>query len=187
MDSRPTSTSTGSAVVRPARLEDGDALTRIDDATWNEAVSPAPRPPSGRRFFDGRTTPADVLVAEAEGVVAGYVSLGRATPVPASDHVVVITGLAVDPALQGRGVGRALVEAAVADATRRGARRITLRVLAPNEPARALYASCGFTVEGVLRGEFRLGDRYVDDVLMARALGGRESGRAVASSGAAVS
>ena len=33
-------------------------------------------------------------------------------------------------------------------------------------PAR-LYESCGFTVEGVLREEFFLGERYVNDVLMA--------------------
>ena len=33
--------------------------------------------------------------------------------------------------------------------------------------ARRLYESCGFTAEGVLREEFFLGGRYVDDVLMA--------------------
>ncbi len=44
---------------------------------------------------------------------------------------------------------------------------MTLRVLAPNAPARRLYEACGFAVEGVLRQEFRLNDGYVDDVLMA--------------------
>jgi RimJ/RimL family protein N-acetyltransferase len=41
-------------------------------------------------------------------------------------------------------------------------------VLGPNAAARALYESCGFTVEGVLREEFLLDGQYVDDVLMAR-------------------
>jgi len=35
---------------------------------------------------------------------------------------------------------------------------------------RRLYESCGFVVEGVLRGEFHVDGRDVDDVLMARAL-----------------
>ncbi|WP_434091545.1 GNAT family N-acetyltransferase, partial [Streptomyces anulatus] len=54
---------------------------------------------------------------------------------------------------------------------RQGANRITLRVLAHNDPARALYASEGFAVEGVFPGEFFLNGRYVDDVCMGRSLG----------------
>lgn len=183
MGSRPTSASTRSILVRAARPDDGGTLERIDRATWTEAVTPAPPPPPGSRFLGQRYAPDDVLVAELGGTVAGYVLLGRATPLPASDHVLAIAGLAVDPALQGRGVGRALVEAAVAEATRRGARRLTLRVLGPNVPARRLYAACGFAVVGVLRGEFSLGGVDVDDVLMARRL----DGAGLAPSGAAVS
>jgi hypothetical protein len=51
-----------------------------------------------------------------------------------------------------------------------GARKLTLRVLGSNVRARRLYESCGFLVEGVLRAEFFLGGRYVDDVLMTRIL-----------------
>jgi len=41
---------------------------------------------------------------------------------------------------------------------------------AGNAPARALYTAAGFVEEGILRGEFHLEGRDVDDVLMARAL-----------------
>jgi ribosomal protein S18 acetylase RimI-like enzyme len=156
--------------IRPAKPDDDAALAAIDRATWSEITSPAPPPPPDRTFFDGRCSPEDVIVAELDGRVAGYVQLARPTPVPAGDHVLQIAGLAVDPGAQGRGVGRALVEAAAAEATRRGARRLTLRVLGENEPARRLYAACGFVVEGVLSGEFHLGGVDVDDVLMARRL-----------------
>ena len=78
--------------------------------------------------------------------------------------------LAVDPAARGRGIGEMLLEAAVAEAARRGARKLTLRVLAGNAPARRLYEWAGFTVEGVLKDEFLIEGRYVDDVLMARFL-----------------
>ena len=59
-----------------------------------------------------------------------------------------------------------LVLAALEEARRRGARSVTLRILAPNGAARRLYERCGFHVQGVLREEFLLRGRYVDDVLM---------------------
>jgi GNAT superfamily N-acetyltransferase len=45
------------------------------------------------------------------------------------------------------GLGRALVEAAVGRAERRGCRRVELDVNEDNEAARALYEACGFTFE----------------------------------------
>jgi len=143
---------------------------RIDRATWSTTSSPSPPPADGAPFFGTRTRPHDVLVATVDGAIAGYISIRPPTELPASSHVQHVTGLAVDPALQGRGVGEALLEAAAAEAARRGARRLTLRVLAPNAPARRLYERCGFVVEGVLRGEFHLDGEDVDDVLMARTL-----------------
>jgi ribosomal protein S18 acetylase RimI-like enzyme len=156
--------------IRRAGARDDAALAALDEVTWSPLASPAPPPPPGRPFFDGRSDPADVLVAEAGDAIAGYVAIGPPTPVASNAHVLMVRGLAVDPAWRGRGIGRRLVDAAVAEAERRGARRLTLRVLAPNAAARALYEAAGFVVEGVLREEFLLDDRYVDDVLMARAL-----------------
>ena len=68
------------------------------------------------------------------------------------------------------GAGRHLVEAAVEEARKRGARKLSLRVLGGNTAARRLYEACGFVVEGILRDQFLLGDRYVDDIFMARYL-----------------
>jgi ribosomal protein S18 acetylase RimI-like enzyme len=158
------------ATVRPATPGDEAALAALDELTWSWLSSPGPAPPSGTPFFDARTQPEDVLVADAGGTVAGYVRIGHPTSVPSNRHVVAITGIAVDPARRGAGIGRALVDAAAREAAARGARRLTLRVLAPNAPARALYERAGFVVEGVLREEFHLDGRYVDDVLMARDL-----------------
>ena len=47
---------------------------------------------------------------------------------------------------------------------------MSLRVLGSNAVARRLYARCGFVEEGVLRDEFVLDGRFVDDVFMARFL-----------------
>ncbi|GAB1335248.1 GNAT family N-acetyltransferase [Streptomyces sp. E-15] len=157
--------------IRPARPDDDAELSALDRATWStlHAVTPRPEPPY-QPFFDERHLPADHLVAEADGRLLGYVRLARATPLAANAHVLAIQGFAVAEEARGRGVGRALIRAAVEEARGRGARRLTLRVLGHNAPARALYASEGFAVEGVLPGEFHLDGADVDDVLMGRSL-----------------
>ena len=154
------------ANLRAARTEDHAVLRQIDRETWSSRVSPAPAPAADTPFF-GRADPAEVLVAEVEGRVVGYVTVQQALPIPSHEHVLEIGGLAVSQAHQGQGVARALIEEAKVQARRRGAHKLTLRVLGPNAPARRLYASCGFRVEGTLTAEFLLDGTYVDDVLMA--------------------
>ena len=156
--------------VRTATPGDDEALQLIDQQTWTAAVSPAEIPAAGTPFLDDRTSPDDVLVAEVDGEVAGYVVLRRDSPMPSHAHVLKIGGLAVGPGHQRQGIGDLLVNAAVEEARRRGARKLSLRVLGSNPGARRLYERCGFVVEGVLREEFRLDGAFVDDVMMARHL-----------------
>jgi ribosomal protein S18 acetylase RimI-like enzyme len=152
--------------IRRARLEDDAALQAVDVATWSWLVAPAGPPDPAAPFFGEGADHGEVLVAELDRVV-GYVRLRHPSPLPAGRHVLQINGIGVDPAYQRRGIARALIDAAIEEARDRGARRLTLRVFAPNTAARALYEAAGFEVEGVLRGEFFLDGAYVDDVLMA--------------------
>lgn len=180
--------------VRSAVSADDDELAELDRSTWStlHAVLPRPLPPYDP-FFGERNPPDDFLVAEARARaesetetemaetemeaaggrarIAGYIRLVPPTPLAANAHVRQIRGLAVAGWARGAGVGRTLVRAAFTEARRQGANRITLRVLGHNTPARALYASEGFAVEGVLPGEFFLNGRYVDDICMGRSLG----------------
>ncbi|MEW1696035.1 MULTISPECIES: GNAT family N-acetyltransferase [unclassified Streptomyces] len=160
-------------LIRAAAPEDDDALAGLDRVTWSplHAVLPAPVPPYGP-FFDERHRPEDYLVAERAGVVVGYVRAAPPTPLAATAHVRQIQGLVVAGSARGQGVARALLRAAMDRARADGAVRMTLRVLGHNAPARALYASEGFAVEGVLPGELFVGGAYVDDVLMGRSLTG---------------
>jgi ribosomal protein S18 acetylase RimI-like enzyme len=164
-------------VIRPATADDDAALRALDAATWAWWVTPGPDRPPGKPFFGVGEVPADVLVAEEGGEIVGYVALGPPTRLESNRHVMGVRGLAVAPDHQSRGIGRTLLEAAAAEAGARGARRLRLRVLSANTGARALYESCGFVVEGVLRDEFLLDGRYVDDVLMARDLTGEGPAR----------
>jgi RimJ/RimL family protein N-acetyltransferase len=157
--------------IRHATPDDEDGLGRLDRAAWStlHAVQPRPRPPY-EPFYSERFGPRDHLVAELGGRIAGYVRLGFPTPLACNAHVRQILGFVVAEDARGTGVGRALLRAVQEEARRQGARRITLRVLGHNTPARRLYESEGFVVEGVLREEFLLDGTYVDDVLMGRPL-----------------
>ncbi|MGW5029112.1 N-acetyltransferase family protein, partial [Streptomyces albidoflavus] len=132
-------------LIRPARHGDGAALARIDFATWSplHAVTERPKAPADP-FFDGHRDPREHLVAEEDGELLGYAVVRCPVPLPAFAHVRQIQGLAVREEARGRGVARALLRACVAEARAQDARRLTLRVLGHNAPARALYASEGF-------------------------------------------
>jgi ribosomal protein S18 acetylase RimI-like enzyme len=153
--------------IRHATLDDEETLGRLDRITWSplHSVQPRPRPPY-EPFYNERFGPRDHLVAELDGTVVGYVRLAYPTPLACNSHVRQIQGLAVAEEARGTGVGRALLRAVREEARRQGARRLTLRVLGHNTPARRLYETEGFVVEGVLPGEFLLEGAYVDDVLM---------------------
>ena len=155
--------------IRPAVEADGERLVEIDRLTWSPTFTPRPGPPeAGDVFWNERSTPENVLVAELAGQIVGYVKIQHPTPFPASEHVWYCSGLAVEPGSQRMGVGRALMEAVIEEARSRGGRRLTLGVFAPNEAARALYEELGFVVEGIQRAEFRIGeDQYVDDYMLA--------------------
>ncbi|MFP3990849.1 GNAT family N-acetyltransferase [Streptomyces sp. E11-3] len=159
------------ARIRPARHTDEAALSRLDHDTWSTLHAVTAKPAASEPFFSERHLPEQDLVAEAEdGRIAGYVRLVPPTPLAVNAHVRQIQGFAVAEWARGQGVGRALIRAACAEARGRGATRITLRVLGHNTPARKLYETEGFEVEGILPGEFLIEGVYVDDVLMGRSL-----------------
>ncbi|UUU34456.1 GNAT family N-acetyltransferase [Streptomyces sp. CA-210063] len=153
--------------IRVATPDDEGALGLLDRVTWSplHSVQERPRQPY-EPFYNERYGPRDHLVAELAGTVVGYVRLGRPSLLACHTHVRQIQGLAVAEEARGAGVARALLRAAQDEARRRGARRLTLRVLGHNTPARKLYESEGFVVEGILAEEFLLDGTYVDDVLM---------------------
>ncbi len=158
---------TGNGTIRPATPDDDDRLAYVDAAAADPGTYVVP-PKSGERFFGGGTVPGEILVGELDGRIVGYVKVRPPTPLPSNAHVLQVQGLAVAPEARRRGVARMLLAAAAEEARRRGATKLSLRVLGSNPSAQALYRSCGFEVEGVLRGEFRIDGVEVDDVLMAR-------------------
>lgn len=108
---------------------------------------------------------AAVFVATIEEVVVGRLSISR-DPHPASSHVADL-GLMVAAGHRRRGVGRALLEQAVAWARDSRVRKLELHVFPHNAPAIALYERFGFVREGFRHAHYRRGDGFVDAILMA--------------------
>lgn len=112
-----------------------------------------------------------LMVADPEGGgVAGLLSL-RSPGRQKLSHTTDL-GMSVDAPWRGRGLGRAMMRAAIEWARARPTlERITLGVIPENAGALHLYESLGFVVEGVQHRHFRQPDgRYHDHVLMALAL-----------------
>ena len=108
---------------------------------------------------------AAVYVAEAPDGIVGRLSVGR-DPHPASRHVADL-GLMVAATHRRRGIGRALLEAAVEWARGAGVRKLELHVFPHNEAAIALYSTFGFAREGYRKAHYRRDGEYVDAILMA--------------------
>jgi ribosomal-protein-alanine N-acetyltransferase len=120
----------------------------MDRAT--AAHAPAMALIHGAAFPPGSQWGADALAIQL-GLpgVFGYVD-GRGGFVLAravADEAEVLT-LAVMPAVQRAGLGRALMVAAMDGAAARGARALLLEVAEGNAAARALYAGLGFALVG---------------------------------------
>lgn len=75
-------------------------------------------------------------------------------------------GILVHPSYRNIGVGQALIEAALPEAHERGKKKIVLSVFDTNPRAIALYKKMGFEIVGARKGQFLVGDKYVDEVLM---------------------
>ncbi|HEV7992105.1 MAG TPA: GNAT family N-acetyltransferase [Gemmatimonadaceae bacterium] len=82
--------------------------------------------------------------------VLGYACVG---PTPATEGTFDLYWLAVDPAAQGKGIGRALVRGVERDLRARGARLLLVETSSrPDyENTRAFYARCGYTEAARIR------------------------------------
>jgi putative acetyltransferase len=159
--------------VRPARPEDAGTLVELGSAVGREAgawlLTSAGWRSVGeeRRYLRAlkRYPDAAVYVAEDAGSIVGRLSLAR-DPHPASHHVADL-GLMVAATHRRRGIGRMLLEQAVAWARDAGIRKLELHVFPWNEPAIRLYETFGFEREGLRRDHYRRDREYVDAILMA--------------------
>jgi phosphinothricin acetyltransferase len=167
-----------SIVIRDTRPDD---LARIQEIyahhVLNGLASFEETPPDvaemTRRFEATRARGLPYLTAEdSELGFLGYAYAGPYRPRPAY-RFSVENSVYVAPGLEGQGVGRALLEALIARCTALGLRQMIAVIgNSGHLPSIAFHESLGFTQIGTLRAVgFKFG-RWVDSVILQRALGG---------------
>jgi [ribosomal protein S18]-alanine N-acetyltransferase len=135
--------------LRLADRHDVDAVAAIEQSAFSD--------PWSRASFASLVGNPQLLFAVADGApegadrrdVVGYVVAWFAADESE------IANIAVAPAARGRGIGAALLDAALAEAARRGAVAAFLEVRESNAAARALYASRSFATVGRRRNYYR--------------------------------
>jgi RimJ/RimL family protein N-acetyltransferase len=160
-------------IVRRAEPTDAQGLKELGDAIgsepqgWLVTTNGWRNAADERRYLRAirRYPNAAVFVADDDGLIVGRLSIARDQH-PASQHVADL-GLMVAASHRRRGIGTALLEAAVDWARAAGVRKLELHVFPWNEAAIGLYERFGFVREGYRRAHYRRGDEYVDAVLMA--------------------
>jgi GNAT superfamily N-acetyltransferase len=155
--------------IRPVRREDAEALVVLYARAYRERtgefwIAEAADPDADARenvgtFFDGAGgwapsfLPAASHVCEEDGRVVGAILVEAR-----DDGAAYVADVMVDPERQRRGIGRRLVERALAEVTRAGPRAVELAAYRFGAPYR-LYRSLGF--EDLPRPEGRLDGQWV--------------------------
>jgi phosphinothricin acetyltransferase len=121
----------------------------------------------GWEEWDATHLPEHRFVARDGGAVVGWAAAS-----PVSDRCcyagVVEVSVYVDPSAQGRGVGRALLEAFVASTEAAGVWTVQAGVFPENEASLRLHERCGFRRVGIRERLGQLGGEWRDVVLLER-------------------
>lgn len=140
--------------IRPAREDDLPALLAIYNHAVTHSVATFDLEPrtaeAGRVWLAAHTGRHPLVVAEVQGVVAGYASLSPYRPMPAYDSTAEFS-LYIHPDYQRRGLGRALAEHVLALARADARLHMVVSVItASHAVSLALHEKLGFRLCGTL-------------------------------------
>ena len=153
-------------IVRLATAADADPIGRVQVETWRAAYSGL-MPDDAIASFDleGRQRlwreglareprpGSATFVAEVEGEVVGFASVGRARDGEAGEGE--LYAIYLHPSHWDRGIGRALLERAEESLRASGFERALLWVLMGNERGERFYSAGGWAADGSKEDEFQ--------------------------------
>jgi aminoglycoside 6'-N-acetyltransferase I len=133
-----------SVTIREIAEDDRVDWVRLREALWPGSLSD--HEVETQKYFEEARKAPIIFVAEAEGQLVGFLELDYRTYAPGcrSSPVPFIEGWYVEPALQGQGIGRALIEAAEARARAEGHREMASDAELENTNGIAAHLACGY-------------------------------------------
>ena len=142
----------GEVTLRPARPDEAEALAQLHVEAWLDAHASLAPTAAVKALDAARRLPAwqgyladptqHVLVADQGSKLAGLVCFGKASQ-PALGDQAAIKHLYVVATARHKGVGKALLQAALRQIAKAGFTKATLAVVSQNTAARRSYTSCG--------------------------------------------
>ena len=163
--------------IRPASLSDIPAITRTYGESVTTGTATFELEPPGEAEMAARMrhiteSGYPYLAADIDGVFAGYAYAGAYRIRPAY-RFTVENSVYIAPAMQRCGVGRALLDALIAECATRGFRQMIAVIGDSTNQAGsvALHKAAGFRVTGTLDDVGFKHGRWLDSLLMQRALG----------------
>ncbi len=145
-----------SFTIRMARAADVDAMLAILPRLGEFELAPWRLPEHLwgddakllREVFAGSAPQCFAQVAQAHGgEILGMTLVTMQPEFMSHEPSAHLEAIAVAPAAEGMGVGRALLDSCEAEAKQRGADSMTLHVYATNDRARAIYERRGYQIE----------------------------------------
>jgi ribosomal protein S18 acetylase RimI-like enzyme len=160
--------------ISPATPEDCRAIAEVHVESWQHAyqhILPAPylaslsvseRGAMWRRAVE--QWPSQLLVARADGRIAGFISFGACRDEGAPPDRAEIWAIYVRPAFWSGGVGARLWLAARQQIRDARYTMVSLWVISGNERALRFYERAGFSAEPDSRKQFELGGATIEEV-----------------------
>lgn len=160
--------------VREATIEDVDAIARVHVETWKGAyrgqipddylasLTVDARADAWREWWSrGQIGDQEIFVAEADGVLVGFVNVGPSRDQGAGGETGEVRAIYVLPEYWDRHVGSALMRRGI-DAMRPHYREAVLWTLATNDRGKRFYEWGGWELDGAERSDERGGARQVE-------------------------
>jgi L-amino acid N-acyltransferase YncA len=168
----------GTAVtIRPARTDDSCSI--IDTVRSNAMERSyvlmehyGKDVESEREYICGLDSARNLLIVAATGdevvgcLAALQADAGRR---PETAHILQV-GLHLREAFRGLGIGRHLLDYAMAWAVEKGFKKLEANIFTTNKRSLSMFMKAGFVEEGVRRNRIQVGREFVNEVLMGKLL-----------------